>query len=67
MACSFCQSGRFKKVRNLTAAEMTGQVIAIERALSIKVTNIILMGIGEQFDKNDKEMDLLRKEEQTIM
>ena len=67
MACSFCQSGRFKKVRNLTAAEMTGQVIAIERALSIKVTNIILMGIGEPFDNYDYVMDFLSIAQHPLM
>lgn len=50
MACAFCQSGRLKKRRSLSAAEITGQVIAVENAFGIKVTGISVMGIGEPFD-----------------
>ena len=35
MACAFCQSGRFKKVRNLTAGEMTAQVIRLRLKVEI--------------------------------
>ena len=31
MGCRFCESGRLKKVRNLEAYEMVGQIIQIEK------------------------------------
>lgn len=59
MACAFCQSGRFKKVRGLTAGEMTAQVLAVQRALGEKVDNVVLMGIGEPFDNYEAVMAFL--------
>ncbi len=53
MACSFCESGRLKKVRNLNANEMILQVLKIEQNLNIKISHIVLMGIGEPFDNYD--------------
>lgn len=50
MGCAFCQSGRVKKIRNLEAGEMVAQVLAVQQALDIKITNIVLMGIGEPLD-----------------
>jgi len=54
MACAFCQSGRFKRVRNLTAAEMVAQVLAVEKLVEEKVNNVVLMGIGEPLDNYDE-------------
>lgn len=59
MACSFCQSGRFKKVRNLSAFEMVTQIVAIESIQNTKISNIVLMGIGEPFDNYEHVMHLL--------
>lgn len=59
MACAFCQSGRFKRTRNLAPHELTGQVLAAQRALGVKVTNVVLMGIGEPFDNFDNVMQFL--------
>lgn len=53
MGCAFCQSGRLKRRRNLTTAEMTGQVIAIKQRLGVEITNVSIMGIGEPFDNFD--------------
>lgn len=59
MACAFCQSGRFKKVHNLTTAELVSQVIAVQRLAQCTITNIVLMGIGEPFDNYDNVMQFL--------
>ena len=59
MACAFCQSGRFKKKRNLSAAELTGQIIYIQKHLQLTISNIVLMGIGEPFDNYDNVMQFL--------
>lgn len=59
MACAFCQSGRFKKVHNLAAAELVGQVMAIQVLENCTISNIVLMGIGEPFDNYDNVMQFL--------
>lgn len=50
MGCAFCESGRLKKKRNLNASEMVMQVLAIEHDLKIRISHVVLMGIGEPFD-----------------
>ena len=50
MNCAFCESGRRKKVRNLLPSEMLLQIMMVEQNLNIKITHIVLMGIGEPFD-----------------
>ena len=53
MSCSFCESGRRKKVRNLNAYEMILQIMMIEELINEKITHIVIMGIGEPFDNFD--------------
>lgn len=50
MSCAFCESGRLKKVRNLNAYEMVSQILQVEEDLKIRISHIVLMGIGEPFD-----------------
>ncbi len=55
MNCSFCASGSEGFVRNLTAGEIMGQVVAVNAHLGgklsdRKITNIVLMGSGEPLD-----------------
>lgn len=59
MGCAFCQSGRFKKVHNLTAAELTSQLMAVQQLTKCTITNVVLMGIGEPFDNYDNVMQFL--------
>ena len=53
MGCHFCESGRLKKVRNLDSSEMVRQVLMIEEDAKIRISHIVLMGIGEPFDNYD--------------
>lgn len=57
MGCAFCQSGKLKKRRSLSAAEIVGQVLAVENAFGIRVSGISVMGIGEPFDNFDAVRD----------
>lgn len=60
MGCSFCASGLLKKQRDLTAGEMTGQIMYIQRELDAeekRVDNVVIMGTGEPFDNFDNVMD----------
>lgn len=50
MGCTFCESGRLKKVRNLDTAEMVMQILKIEKDLNVRISHVVLMGIGEPFD-----------------
>ena len=50
MGCKFCESGRLKKVRNLWAYEMVGQILAIESVLQKRISSVVIMGIGEPLD-----------------
>lgn len=59
MACSFCESGRLKKVRNLETYEMVEQILKIEQDKNIRISHIVLMGIGEPFDNYDNVMDFI--------
>ena len=51
MGCAFCQSGKLKKHRSLTAGEMTAQVLFMQQHSEIK--HISIMGIGEPLDNFD--------------
>ena len=53
MGCRFCESGRLKKVRNLTAGEMVEQILKVEEDINERLTHVVIMGIGEPFDNYD--------------
>lgn len=53
MGCAFCESGRLKKVRNLFAHEMVEQILEIQKLENLRITHVVLMGIGEPFDNYD--------------
>jgi len=59
MGCSFCESGRRKKVRNLETYEMILPILMIEEELEIKITRVVLMGIGEPFDNYDNVINFI--------
>lgn len=59
MGCAFCESGRRKKFRNLTAGEMVGQILLIQNNLNLRITHVVLMGIGEPFDNYDNVMKFI--------
>ena len=56
MSCSFCESGRLKKVRNLETYEIVEQLLLIERLENVRISHIVMMGIGEPFDNYDNVM-----------
>lgn len=63
MGCSFCASGLLKKVRDLTSAEMTAQVMTVQHELNKtneRVSHIVVMGIGEPLDNYDNLMEFVR-------
>lgn len=65
MNCSFCASGLDGLVRNLSAGEILGQVLVVNKDNISKsgiraVTNIVLMGSGEPLDNYDNVTKFLR-------
>lgn len=56
MGCKFCASTIGGLVRNLTAAEMLGQVYEIVNDTANRVSNIVLMGSGEPFENYENVM-----------
>ena len=59
MGCSFCESGRLKKVRNLNTYEMVLQILQVEADLNIRISHLVLMGIGEPFDNYDNVINFV--------
>ncbi len=60
MACSFCESGRLKKKRNLLASEMLLQIMEIEKHIKKRISHIVIMGIGEPFDNYDNIVKFIK-------
>ena len=52
MGCTFCQSGRLKKIRSLTAGEIVSQVLYMSKRFG-NIGHISVMGIGEPLDNFD--------------
>ena len=59
MGCRFCASTLAGRVRNLLPSEILGQVIAATRDSGERVSNIVMMGIGEPLDNYDNVIRFL--------
>ena len=59
MGCRFCESGRLKKVRNLSTFELVLQVLSVEEDIKERISHVVLMGIGEPFDNYDNVMKFI--------
>jgi 23S rRNA (adenine2503-C2)-methyltransferase len=55
MGCTFCATARLGLLRNLTAAEIAGQVLAAQEQLRAdeRISNIVFMGMGEPLANYD--------------
>ncbi len=60
MGCRFCASTLGGRVRDLYASEILGQVIAATRESGERISNIVMMGIGEPLDNYDNVLHFLR-------
>jgi len=68
LTCTFCHTGTQKLVRNLTVAEITGQIMLAMDELgdwpagkeNRRLTNIVLMGMGEPLFNYDNVADAMR-------
>lgn len=51
LTCSFCATGKMKRIRNLEAAEIFDQIVLVNKECEVvfgrPITNIVYMGMGE--------------------
>lgn len=59
MGCKFCASTLSGRERNLTPGEIIDQIICVQRDVGKRISNIVMMGIGEPLDNYDNVMKFL--------
>lgn len=59
MGCSFCASGLDGLCRNLTASEMLAQITKAQTDNNIRVSNVVMMGMGEPLDNFENSVKFL--------
>ena len=59
MGCKFCASTIAGRVRDLEAGEILGQIISAQRDMGIRISNVVMMGIGEPLDNYDNVIKFL--------
>lgn len=60
MRCAFCVTGKGGFARNLTAEEMICQIREIQKSENIKITCVVLMGMGEPLDNYENVLKFLK-------
>ena len=60
MGCKFCASGICGLTRNLTASEMLAQITYAARDNNIRVSNVVMMGMGEPLDNFENSVKFLK-------
>lgn len=60
MGCAFCASTIGGKVRDLSSAEILGQIIAASKDTGERISNVVMMGIGEPLDNYDNVIRFLK-------
>lgn len=60
MDCQFCASGMKKKLRNLEVKEMVLQILMVAKLSKVRVSHVVIMGIGEPFDNYENVISFLK-------
>lgn len=60
MGCTFCATGKSGFSRSLTASEMIAQIRSAEMDAGERISNVVLMGMGEPFDNYDNVIRFLK-------
>lgn len=60
MGCKFCASGIYGLTRNLTASEMLAQITYAQRDNDVRISNVVMMGMGEPLDNFDNSIRFLK-------
>lgn len=64
MGCVFCATGQMGFARHLTAGEIVEQALHIARVLEAeghRLSNVVLMGMGEPFHNYDHTLEAIRR------
>lgn len=59
MGCTFCATGMGGYIRDLTAAEMMAQIETAQNDHHVRVSSVVLMGMGEPLDNYDNVLRFL--------
>lgn len=59
MGCKFCASTLNGKDRDLLPSELLGQIIVAQKEIGERISNIVMMGIGEPLDNYDNVIRFL--------
>ena len=59
MGCRFCASTLSGVVRNLNASEVLSQIYTAQADLNVKISHVVMMGMGEPFDNYDNVLRFL--------
>lgn len=59
MNCAFCATGRSGFARNLTASEMLAQIQSAQADAGIRISNVVMMGMGEPLDNYENVLRFL--------
>lgn len=59
MKCAFCMTGQVGFRRNLSSHEITAQLYALRKASQERISNVVLMGMGEPLDNLDQVLPAL--------
>ena len=59
MGCKFCASTIGGKIRDLAPSEMLGQIIVAQNDIGERISNIVMMGIGEPLDNYSNVLKFL--------
>ncbi len=59
MGCKFCASTLNGWNRNLTPGEIVAQVLCVQKDLGQRISNIVMMGIGEPLDNFDNVLKFI--------
>lgn len=60
MGCTFCATGKSGFSRSLAPSEMLAQIESAQKDLEIRISNIVLMGMGEPLDNFDNVVRFLQ-------
>lgn len=60
MGCTFCATGMGGFIRNLSAAEIYAQIEAAQQDTGVRVSSVVLMGMGEPLDNYEQVVRFLR-------
>ncbi len=59
MGCSFCASGLLGLKRNLSASEMLSQIMMAAKDNGVRISNVVMMGMGEPLDNFENSIRFL--------